>query len=404
MAGCVSLLAAAAISACGGGQSNAQGGISVAAVKSGFTELDPRPADTQGAEIVKFAGSPSRKSIPPGLSDSAPGQIPAQDPASAPEAPAPAPAPAASSSLTNTVPAVDTSKIPMGSPGYGTDMVMATTELPAPSDGNGAFRTVCDFSHMSFDDPIVYPGQPGRSHLHVFFGNTGTDANSTPASIAGTGNSTCHGGTINRTAYWAPAMIDSKDGTPVIPAAMLAYYKTGYNGVDPASVQPMPAGLRMIAGNSAAKAPIAWGPTNFACIDATGNGANLDHLPTDCPVGNIIYARVTFPQCWDGVNLDSPDHKSHMAYPSGGCPSTHPIAVPEVTVTVQYPVTDAAALARWRLSSDNYDPSLPAGYSAHADWFMGWKPEFMAAFVEGCDQPAKDCHAHLLGNGQRMLP
>ena len=21
-----------------------------------------------------------------------------------------------------------------------------------------------------------------------------------------------------------------------------------------------------------------------------------------------------FPQCWDGVNLDAPDHKSHMAY------------------------------------------------------------------------------------------
>jgi len=27
----------------------------------------------------------------------------------------------------------------------------------------------------------------------------------------------------------------------------------------------------------------------------------------------------------------------------------------------------------------------------------------MDAFVQNCDQPPKDCHAHLLGNGQKML-
>jgi len=283
---------------------------------------------------------------------------------------------------------------------------MATSELPAPSDGTGAFRTACRFSHMAFDDPIVYPGQPGKSHLHVFFGNTGTNANSTADSIATTGNSTCLGGTINRTAYWAPAMIDTKDGSPVVPSMLAVYYKTGYTGVDPALVQPIPPGLRMIAGNSAGKAPVQWGPVTFACIDAvTATGPNLYNVPTDCGVGNTIWARVVFPQCWDGVNLDSPDHKSHMSYPDlgKGCPSTHPVAIPEITVSVLYGVTEAGAPARWRLASDNYDPSLPAGYSSHADWFNGWKPEFMQSFVKGCDNPAKDCHAHLLGNGQMML-
>ena len=68
-----------------------------------------------------------------------------------------------------------------------------------------------------------------------------------------------------------------------------------------------------------------------------------------------------------------------------------------------YPITDASAPARWRLSSDNYDPTLPAGYSSHADWFNGWVPDFVDSFVQGCERPAKDCHAHLLGNGERML-
>ena len=93
-----------------------------------------------------------------------------------------------------------------------------------------------------------------------------------------------------------------------------------------------------------------------------------------------------------------------MAYPSGGtCPATHPVAVREITTNILYTVKDVAAPARWRLASDSYDASLPAGYSAHADWFNGWKPQFMDTFIKNCDQPAKDCHAHLLGNGQLML-
>ena len=258
---------------------------------------------------------------------------------------------------------------------------------------------------MGFDDPIVYPGQPGRSHLHVFFGNTGTNANSTAASIASTGNSTCRGGTINRTAYWVPAIIDTKDGTPVAPYSLISYYKTGYTGISPTKVQALPTGLRMIAGDSTNHKPISVWPTSFTCIDpVTGTGPKTIHLPSTCAAGSMIIATVIFPQCWDGANLDSPDHKSHMAYPSdGACPSDHPVALPEVSFNVLYPVTDGAAVARWRLSSDTYDAALPAGYSSHADWFNGWKPEFMNIFIKNCDQAAKDCFAHLLGNGQMML-
>src|SRR5437773_1769395 len=41
------------------------------------------------------------------------------------------------------------------------------------------FVVSCPFSHRLPDDPIVYPGQPGASHLHDFFGNTSVDAAST---------------------------------------------------------------------------------------------------------------------------------------------------------------------------------------------------------------------------------
>jgi hypothetical protein len=116
-----------------------------------------------------------------------------------------------------------------------------------------------------------------------------------------------------------------------------------------------------------------------------------------------LWQVIIFPSCWDGVNLDSPDHKSHMAYANGGrCPSTHPVNVPEVTQSVLYPVTESNAPLRWRLSSDNYSSSLPAGYSSHADWFNGWKSDIMDAWVKKCEQSAADCHAHLLGDGRMM--
>src|SRR5437764_1049725 len=98
-------------------------------------------------------------------------------------------------------PAIDRARLPPPARGAGDERIKPTSEEPNPST-HGEFRTVCGYSHMAFDDPIVFPRAPGKSHLHVFFGNTRTDAWSTASSIAGSGNSTCRGGIANRSAYW----------------------------------------------------------------------------------------------------------------------------------------------------------------------------------------------------------
>ena len=56
--------------------------------------------------------------------------------------------------------------------------------IAGPQGAVPQFLVECDYSHMAEDDPIVYPGAPGASHLHVFFGNTSTNANSTVKSLA----------------------------------------------------------------------------------------------------------------------------------------------------------------------------------------------------------------------------
>ena len=70
----------------------------------------------------------------------------------------------------------------------------------------------------------------------------------------------------------------------------------------------------------------------FVCLNYAGTSSQSVEFPTtNCVDG--LRAQITFPSCWDGKNLDSDDHKSHMSYPEGGqpdngdCPESHPVKV-----------------------------------------------------------------------------
>jgi len=52
--------------------------------------------------------------------------------------------------------------------------IPAIEEVGEREDGTGNFRTLCLESHINYDDPLVYPGQPRATHQHVFFGNPST--------------------------------------------------------------------------------------------------------------------------------------------------------------------------------------------------------------------------------------
>ena len=97
------------------------------------------------------------------------------------------------------------------------------------------FKVECAWSHSAPDDPIVHPGAPGRSHLHDFFGNVATDADSSLTALLPE-DTTCQN-KLDTAAYWAPALL--QDGAPVIPTGSVAYYRPG-PGVDPESVGAYP--------------------------------------------------------------------------------------------------------------------------------------------------------------------
>jgi hypothetical protein len=298
--------------------------------------------------------------------------------------------------------------VPMGSPGSPTQDVQGGGGNGVYTDGSGSFRTTCSMSKLLFDDPIVFPGQPGKSHLHMFFGNASVTGNTTSATIASTGNSSCRGGILNRTAYWTPAMVDAS-GNIVMPDEATIYYKTGYN-VDPTTIQPVPTALKMIAGDKTATGVQMAGPQQiitWTCLNGTGKSANDMTIPS-CAVGDAVRLTIIFPQCWDGKNLDSPDHKSHMSYPiynSGkrsACPADHPVTLPEISEHFDFPVLKGANSATWHISSD-MDLSKGAGLSAHADWMMGWDPATILSIVQNCLNKAVDCGVGGIGANKSIF-
>jgi hypothetical protein len=263
------------------------------------------------------------------------------------------------------------------------------------------FYANCRFSHTNNDDPIVYPGRPGRSHPHTFFGNTSTDASSTLAGLR-MARTTCKPDE-DKAAYWVPTLFQGN--TEIRPQKAQFYFNLrGYD-----QMSPFPAGLRMVAGNSHAFSPQSTRVVYWACaVSESARSAPLARPPSSCATVKLkikkgffvpcpgckprqlpapranrkryLELHVNFPDCWDGKHLDSPDHHSHMAYSRGYvCPASHPVKVPLIRLNVRYPI------------SGGKDVWLSSGgvLTGHADFINAWDERFLTKLVDTCfhDRP-----------------
>jgi hypothetical protein len=261
--------------------------------------------------------------------------------------------------------------------------VLAAVVLPggnaaAPADldqlTDVQFVVVCRFSHMNFDDPIVYPGKPGRSHEHTFFGNVSTDADSTPQSLHGAAT-TCSR-SEDTAAYWAPTLY--VNGRAVAPDDAKIYYRRR-------TVQRLrayPPGLEIVAGDSHATKAQSLRITYWDCGENQhGRFPPTSTIPT-CIGGKNLSLHVRFPDCWNGRDLDSGDHQSHMAYSTGGrCPAGHPVAVPSIDLIVRYPIAPAA----------DTELASMGQYSGHADFVNAWQQDGLTRLVDDCLNALRNC-------------
>lgn len=285
------------------------------------------------------------------------------------------------------------------------DARLVPAEIPETVE-SGNFRILCDFSHASYDDPIVKWGQPGEAHHHFFFGNTRTDAFSTTESLMSTGGSTCQGQTLNRSAYWIPAVYDA-NGQPSLPDSNNIYYKN-QSGEPASSIQNLPEGLRIIAGNARGNDPddpiyaASWRCDSWPY---NASGRSTVTIP-NCAAGDRLLMNVVFPECWDGTQLTS-DDQSHVVYAQWQgdgdyCPDSHPVVLPQISYNFWWNHSDQSTNG-WYLSSDEHDDmTMPAGSTLHGDWWNGWNRNVLTTWTRECLRNSRDCDTGNLGDGTAM--
>jgi Domain of unknown function (DUF1996) len=250
---------------------------------------------------------------------------------------------------------------------------------PAAAHGRSVgWVTVCAHSHRLPDDPLVHPQHAGAAHLHDFLGNTTTNASSTYGTLLNGGTNCALG--KDRAAYWTPTLFHQGQAQTL--SSVNFYYRSithPYRGV-----RAFPRNLRVIAGDASATGPQDDDIVYWGCDDG-GPSDSFDH-PVDCQDGWVT-AHINFPDCWDGVNADTPDHKAHMAYSVNRgddhyvCPPSHPVQVPRLIFALEWPVHDGTQVT---LSSG-------AHYTLHGDFINSWRQRKLRKLVARCIRGRVDC-------------
>ncbi|KAL1752760.1 hypothetical protein FB107DRAFT_219325 [Schizophyllum commune] len=254
-------------------------------------------------------------------------------------------------------------------------------------------------------DPIMYPGNVSN-HVHTIMGgsNFGLDTN-----ISALRDSECTSMPIaqDKSNYWFPHLYFqwSNGSYTSLDAASTVYYLYDND----AGVKAFPDDFRMIAGDENLRAfdndSVSQHAISYKCLQFDGQPMkDYNGLPpVSCPAG--IRAQISFPSCWDGQNADSEDHKSHIAYPSGGADTgtcddpKFNVTVPRVFMEVSWYTMD------WdKIRDQAMNPSQPyvlsngdtTGYSYHADYIYAWEPDVLQTAIDTCqcmkdDFGAYDC-------------
>jgi hypothetical protein len=152
----------------------------------------------------------------------------------------------------------------------------------------------------------------------------------------------------------------------------------------------MPYGLKIIAGNAMAMSPQSSKVAGYHCREeGSGPTVSKQSLPPVCPSGSLFEASVTFPNCWDGVHLDSADHKSHMSYAVNyKCDAAHPVMIPQLTISERFApgVVDGSKVTLAAM------PGMAASnMTLHADFVNAWDAPLMNTLLRDCIRAGVAC-------------
>lgn len=266
-----------------------------------------------------------------------------------------------------------------------------------PTGSAGSFTSPCGTNvegHRNSDNFMVVPGKVnGAQHIHDYVGNLSTDAFSTTESLAAAAT-TCTNG--DKSTYFWPVLrnttvkgidanadgggLDGNVGEILRPASVQLQFR----GNPTEQVTAMPDSLAIMTGdakastNGSVNANAAWTCTNFE--DRTTTKYPL------CPQGSRLMRILDFPNCWDGKNLDSANHRTHIIFPQqdGSC-SAGKVTLPQLRITLIFDRPAGRGFAVDAFPDQQHNP-----LTDHAD-FMNLMPSAVMAEAVDCINTGRAC-------------
>ncbi|MFG2603590.1 DUF1996 domain-containing protein [Streptomyces sp. NPDC048514] len=286
------------------------------------------------------------------------------------------------------------------------DITSVQPGVPNPPRQSGAsrgtFASDCGVNAnglFNSDNVIVAPGvSNGAHHFHDYVGNQGNSAFASDDDLANAGTSCVDQG--DRSTYYWPVLrlqngkqerdagspgggTEGNAGQIVTPAQVTLTFE----GNPRAKVIAMPRLLRIITGDAKAfvngpgNANASWSCTGFE------DRQLKDKYPL-CPQGSDVVRTFRFQSCWDGRNIDSANHRTHVAFtaPDGSCPagfSPVPQLVQRIVYDVKAPSLQDGGRTVPLFAVDSFPEQLHKPVTDHGD--------FINVFDEGLMRKMVDC-------------
>jgi hypothetical protein len=294
------------------------------------------------------------------------------------------------------------------------DITKVQPNVPAKPRANGnaskgTFVTRCGVNankNHNTDNVIVAPGVTnGAHHLHDYVGNQKVDAFANNNTLAADQTS-CQNRSDLSAYYWPVVRIQdgtqdfdqNKDGggkegnvgkilTPV--SATIKYV-----GSPTSKVTAMPQFLRIITGdakttsNGLANANAHWSCTGFE------NKVQLTTQYPICPQGSKVVRTFAFQSCWDGKNIDSANHRTHVAFADAGgnCQNGFK-AIPQLTMRLTYNITPPVlqnGQVKNPYAVDGFPTELHKAATDHDDFIAVFKNN-LANTIATCINQGRQC-------------
>ncbi|MBV2357880.1 DUF1996 domain-containing protein [Streptomyces sp. J2-1] len=275
----------------------------------------------------------------------------------------------------------------------------------------GTFTTECGVNAgglFNSDNVIVAPGVTnGAHHFHDYVGNQSNNAFASDDDLANAKTSCVDQG--DRSTYYWPVLrlqngkqerdagapgggTEGNAGQIVTPKQVTLTFQ----GTSRGRVTEMPRLLRIITGdakafvNGPANANASWSCTGFE------DRQLKDKYPL-CPAGSDVVRTFRFQSCWDGRNIDSANHRTHVAFagPDGTCAEGFR-AIPQLVQRIVYAVPAPSLNDGGRtvplFAVDSFPEQLHKPVTDHGDFINVFDEKLMREMVE-CINSGRTCGA-----------